>query len=63
MEGNIHIKASTKKADFVAFRTARDATLAAPRLLFPSIQVNIDAGRLPAPHANGKRYLLTPLRA
>jgi glyoxylase-like metal-dependent hydrolase (beta-lactamase superfamily II) len=62
MEGNVHIKASTTKADFVAFRTARDATLAAPRLLFPSVQVNIDAGRLPAPHANGKRYLLTPLK-
>lgn len=42
-------------------RTKRDATLAAPRLLFPSVQVNVDAGRLPAPHPNGKRYLVTPL--
>jgi hypothetical protein len=43
------------------FRKARDATLAAPRLLFPSVQVNIDAGRLPPPHGNGKRYLMMPL--
>jgi hypothetical protein len=42
-------------------RQARDATLAAPRLLFPSVQVNIDAGRLPAPRANGHRYLVIPL--
>ena len=42
-------------------RQARDATLAAPRLLFPSVQVNVDAGRLPAPHANGNRYLVIPL--
>lgn len=59
---NVQLKASTTKADFVAFRQARDATLAAPRLLFPSVQVNIDAGRLPDPHKNGKRYLVTPLR-
>ena len=43
-------------------RNARDKLLAAPRLLLPSVQVNIDAGRLPAPHGNGKSYLLTPLR-
>jgi len=63
MAGNVHIQSSTTKADFVAFRTARDATLSAPRLLFPSVQVNIDAGHLPAPHANGRRYLVSPLRA
>ena len=44
------------------FRTARDKTLAAPRLLFPSVQVNIDAGHLPAPGKNGVSYLKTPLR-
>lgn len=58
---NIQLSAGTTKNQFVAMRQARDATLAAPRLLFPSVQVNIDAGRLPAPHANGKRYLVTPL--
>lgn len=60
--GNIHLRADTAADDFVAFRRGRDATLAAPRLLLPSIQVNVVAGRLPEPHANGRRYLLTPLR-
>ena len=58
---NIQLSATTPKAEFVAMRQARDATLAAPRLLFASVQVNVDAGRIPAPHANGKRYLVTPL--
>lgn len=60
-EQNPQLRAHTARADFVAMRTARDKTLAPPRLLFPSVQVNIDAGRLPAPHANGKRYLTMPL--
>jgi glyoxylase-like metal-dependent hydrolase (beta-lactamase superfamily II) len=60
-ESNIQLRASTSRADFVKQRNARDATLAPPRLLFPSVQVNIDAGRLPRPHANGKRYLTIPL--
>lgn len=58
---NPQLGARTTKAEFVSFRKARDATLAAPRLLFPSVQVNVDAGRLPAPHANGNRYLVVPL--
>ncbi|MEZ4402601.1 MAG: MBL fold metallo-hydrolase [Kofleriaceae bacterium] len=58
---NPQLAATTTRAAFVAMRRARDATLAAPRLLFPSVQVNIDAGRLPPPHANGHRYLATPL--
>jgi len=58
---NIQLSAKTTKAEFVELRQRRDAQLAAPRLLFPSVQVNVDAGRLPAPHANGKRYLVTPL--
>ena len=44
-------------------RTARDATLAAPRLLLPSIQVNIRAGRFPAAEANGVHYLTIPVKA
>lgn len=60
---NVQLRAETGREDFVAFRKARDATLGAPRLLWPSVQVNIDAGRLPAPHANGRRYLLTPVRS
>lgn len=58
---NVQLSARTSRAEFVNMRKARDAKLAAPRLLFPSVQVNVDAGRLPAPHANGKRYLVTPL--
>lgn len=58
---NPQLKAETSKEDFVKFRTERDATLRAPRLLFPSVQVNIGAGVLPKPHANGIRYLNTPL--
>jgi len=58
---NPQLSATTTREQFVAMRRARDATLAAPRLLFPSVQVNIDAGRLPEPHPNGKRYLVVPL--
>lgn len=61
--GNVQMKASTTKEEYVRFRTLRDATLKAPRLLLPSVQVNVDAGRLPRPHANGKRYLHTPVNA
>jgi glyoxylase-like metal-dependent hydrolase (beta-lactamase superfamily II) len=59
--GNVQIKVTTRADDFVRFRNARDATLEPPRLLFPSVQINVDAGRLPRPHANGKRYLALPL--
>ncbi len=58
---NPHIHAKTAKAEFVQFRQARDKELAAPKLLFPSVQLNIDAGRMPAAHANGIRYLHTPI--
>jgi glyoxylase-like metal-dependent hydrolase (beta-lactamase superfamily II) len=58
---NIHIRDGISEADFVAMRTARDATLAVPRLLLPSIQVNIRAGKLPRPEANGTMYLKAPI--
>ena len=58
---NIQLKAETTIDEFVKFRTARDRTLAAPKLLLPSVQVNIDAGHLPQPSANGKRYLRIPV--
>ena len=58
---NPQLSARTTQAEFIALREARDAQLAAPRLLLPSVQVNVDAGRLPAPHANGNRYLVVPL--
>lgn len=58
---NIHVRAGISEEDFVAMRTARDATLGMPRLIIPSIQVNMKAGRLPEPEANGRRYLSVPL--
>jgi hypothetical protein len=48
---------------FVAMRTARDATLDMPQLILPSVQVNIRAGRLPPPDANGVSYLKIPVNA
>jgi glyoxylase-like metal-dependent hydrolase (beta-lactamase superfamily II) len=62
-KNNNQLRADTDKETFVKFRTARDATLAAPRLLLPSVQVNIAAGQLPKQHANGKRYLAVPIAA
>lgn len=59
---NLQINAETKKSAFVEFRKTRDATLAAPRLLLPSIQVNINAGHLPEPESNGSSYLKIPIR-
>jgi glyoxylase-like metal-dependent hydrolase (beta-lactamase superfamily II) len=59
---NVQLTAELTKPEFVAKRSARDATLAAPRLLYPSVQVNIDAGRLPRPAGNGTRYLKVPVR-
>lgn len=58
---NIHVRDGVSEDDFVAVRTARDATLAMPALLLPSVQVNIRAGRLPEPEDNGVRYLKLPL--
>lgn len=60
-EGNVHINARTREADFVAMRTERDAGLKMPALIIPSVQVNIRAGRLPEPEDNGRRYLRIPL--
>ncbi len=58
---NVQLRTETTREQFVSLRTARDKTLTAPRLLFPSVQVNIDAGRLPPVHENGTRYLQIPL--
>jgi glyoxylase-like metal-dependent hydrolase (beta-lactamase superfamily II) len=59
---NIQLTAETTKEEYVKMRTTRDATLAAPRLLLPSLQVNIDAGRMPEPENNGTSYLKIPIR-
>jgi len=58
---NIHVGSGISKQAFVAMRKARDAQLSLPRLILPSVQVNIRAGQLPAPEANGQRYLKIPL--
>ena len=60
---NIHVHDGVNEADFVAMRTARDATLAAPTLILPSLQVNIQAGALPAPSAKGRIFLRLPVNA
>lgn len=59
--GNVHVHDGVDEAAFVAMRAARDAMLTTPRLMLPSIQVNMRAGRLPKPEANGTRYLRIPL--
>lgn len=58
---NIHVKQGTDKAAFVKMRDERNATLAMPRLILPSVQTNINAGQLPQPEDNGVRYLKIPL--
>jgi len=58
---NPQLRANTTREQFVKFRTERDATLNAPRLIFQSVQVNVNAGQLPAPAENGHRYLRMPL--
>ena len=59
---NVHVHEGVEENEFVAMRNARDATLAAPTLLLPSIQVNVRAGRFPAAEANGVRYLKIPVK-
>jgi glyoxylase-like metal-dependent hydrolase (beta-lactamase superfamily II) len=60
-QGNVHLRAGIDEESFARMRVARDATLSMPKLLLPSVQVNIRAGELPAPAANGIRYLKIPL--
>lgn len=60
---NIHLHDGVSESEFVRKRQARDATLPMPRLILPSVQVNIRAGRLPEPEANGVRYLKLPIDA
>ncbi|SEN87802.1 Glyoxylase, beta-lactamase superfamily II [Pseudorhodobacter antarcticus] len=58
---NIHIGAGKSKGAFIAMRDARDATLAMPRLIIPSLQINMRAGHMPEAEDNGTRYLKVPL--
>jgi hypothetical protein len=62
-ERNVHVRDGVSEDEFVARRTERDRTLAMPVLILPSVQVNIRAGRLPTPEANGVSYLKIPVNA
>jgi glyoxylase-like metal-dependent hydrolase (beta-lactamase superfamily II) len=62
-DNNVHLRNGVSEDAFVTMRKARDATLSAPTLLLPSIQVNIRAGRFPRAESNGVHYLLLPVRA
>lgn len=60
---NIHVHDGVSEEAFVAMRSSRDATLPMPRLILPSVQVNMRAGQLPPPEDNGIRYLKLPVDA
>lgn len=62
-DANVHVKDGTTEAEFVAMRTERDSTLAMPKLILPSVQVNIRGGRLPDPEENGVSYIKIPVNA
>jgi glyoxylase-like metal-dependent hydrolase (beta-lactamase superfamily II) len=59
--GNIHVREGTSEGEFVHLREKRDATLAVPSLILPSIQLNIRAGNLPEEESNGVSYLKLPI--
>lgn len=61
-KNNIQLKSTTSQEEYISFRVARDKTLKAPRLLLPSLQVNIAAGHLPKSEENGVSYLKLPLK-
>lgn len=58
---NAHLRADTTEEEYVAMRNARDATLAAPTLLWPAIQFNVRGGRLPPAEADGRHFLKLPV--
>ena len=60
---NVHVKEDTTGDEFVDMRTKRDKTLAMPKLIMPSVQVNIRGGRLPEPEDNGVSYIKIPVNA
>ncbi len=60
---NVHVKDGTSRDAFIKMRNARDATLAMPKLILPSVQVNMRAGDMPPPEDNGIRYIKIPIDA
>jgi hypothetical protein len=61
-EKNKHLADGVQEDDFLALREKRDASLAAPKLLHPSLQINIRAGRLPRPKPGGDRLMHLPIK-
>lgn len=61
--GNIHVRRDTWREDFIRMRNERDATLSMPKLILPSVQVNMRAGEMPPPESDGKRYMKIPINA
>ena len=60
---NIHVKSGTSREAFIDMRTTRDAKLDMPKLILPSVQINMRAGNLPEPEDNGQRYMKIPINA
>ena len=60
---NIHVRDGLTREDFIAMREARDATLSMPRLILPSVQINMRAGEMPPEEDNGKSYMKVPINA
>lgn len=60
---NKHVHAGISKEEFVKMRTERDATLEMPKLILPSVQINMRAGQMPPAEENGKRYMKIPINA
>ena len=60
---NTHVKEGTSREEFVKMRTERDATLDMPKLILPSVQINMRAGEMPPPEANGQVYMKLPINA
>jgi glyoxylase-like metal-dependent hydrolase (beta-lactamase superfamily II) len=58
---NVHVREGITEDEFAAMRTARDKTLGMPRLILPSVQVNMRAGEMPPPEGDGRRYLKIPI--
>jgi len=60
---NVHVRDGISEAEFVRLRQARDATLAVPKLIIPSLQVNIRGGELPPEDQDGRTFLKVPVNA
>lgn len=61
-QNNVQITSETSLNEYVKKRTERDNTLSVPKLIYPSIQLNINAGRLPKPQKNGQRFIKMPIK-